>query len=160
MRKDTWSVCHLKITYPTDHSRGAVCDEWYAQYLLSFLSIWRYVHNIKGTLRPQQVGGVWKIPPKVSSFFISIWYALCNIRGSRRASRSAAEASRIDVQYIWVQEWSTLLNTLPIVIVTFAIDCWVETSPIHLLGFALKLDVDKIRANRSYSCETILWRHY
>ena len=35
MRKDTRSVCHLKITYPTDHSRWAVCER-YPQYLLSF----------------------------------------------------------------------------------------------------------------------------
>eukprot|EP00956_Cyclotella_meneghiniana_P007561 scaffold10202_cov38-Cyclotella_meneghiniana.AAC.5 len=31
--------------------------------------------------------------------------------------------------------------------VTVAIDCWGETSPIHLLGFALKLDIDEVRAN-------------
>ena len=60
------------------------------------------------------------------------------------------------VQYIWVQECRALLNTLPIVIVTFAINCWGEKRPIHLLGFVLKLDIDEVRTNRSYSCETIL----
>eukprot|EP00956_Cyclotella_meneghiniana_P022709 scaffold43275_cov67-Cyclotella_meneghiniana.AAC.4 len=48
------------------------------------------------------------------------------------------------LQYILVQEWRALLNTLPIIIVTFAIDCWGETIPINLLVFVLKLDVDKI----------------
>ena len=69
----------------------------------SFISILRYEYNIKGTLRPQQVGGVWKIPPKVSC------YALCNIRGSRRASQSAAEASlkqsRYDLDGYWLWYW-------------------------------------------------------
>eukprot|EP00956_Cyclotella_meneghiniana_P031602 scaffold83420_cov114-Cyclotella_meneghiniana.AAC.2 len=60
------------------------------------------------------------------------------------------------LQYIWVQEWRALKNTLPIVIVTFAIDCWGKMRPIHLLGFALKLDIDEVRAIRSHSCETIL----
>ena len=60
------------------------------------------------------------------------------------------------VQYIWVQEWRALKNTLPIVIVTFAIDCWGETSLFHLLGFALKLDIDEVRTNRSCSSETVL----
>ena len=27
---------------------------------------------------------------------------------------------------------------------------------IHLSGFVLKLDIDEVRANGSYSCETIL----
>ena len=61
-----------------------------------------------------------------------------------------------DIQYIWVQEWRALLNTLPIVIVTFAINCWGEMRPIHLLGFVLKLDIDEVKANRSCSSETIL----
>eukprot|EP00956_Cyclotella_meneghiniana_P041008 scaffold211497_cov36-Cyclotella_meneghiniana.AAC.1 len=39
---------------------------------------------------------------------------------------------------------------------TLAVDCCDETSPIHLLGFALKLDIDEVMAERSYSCETIL----
>ena len=47
-------------------------------------------------------------------------------------------------------------NTLPIVIVTFAIDCWGKTSVFHLLGFALKLDIGEVRTNRSCSSETVL----
>ena len=40
--------------------------------------------------------------------------------------------------------------------VTLAVDCCDETSPIHLLGFALKLDIGEVRSNHSYSCEMIL----
>ena len=40
--------------------------------------------------------------------------------------------------------------------VTLAVDRCGETSPIHLLGFALKLDIDEVMAERSYSGETIL----
>ena len=47
-------------------------------------------------------------------------------------------------------------NMLSVVKVTLAVDCCDETSPIHLLGFALKLDIDEVMAERSYSCETIL----
>ena len=43
-----------------------------------------------------------------------------------------ASKLRSPLQYIWVQEWRALLNTLPIVIVT---------CPIHLSGFVLKLDI-------------------
>eukprot|EP00956_Cyclotella_meneghiniana_P020024 scaffold34895_cov34-Cyclotella_meneghiniana.AAC.2 len=39
------------------------------------------------------------------------------------------------IQYIWVQEWRAHLNTLPIVIVTFEINCWGEMRPIHLVTF-------------------------
>ena len=49
-----------------------------------------------------------------------------------------------------------LLNAFAIVIVTLAIDCRGEMRPFHLSGFVLKLDIDEVRANRSYSCETIL----
>ena len=45
---------------------------------------------------------------------------------------------------------------LSVVKVTLAVDCCDETSPIHLLGFVLKLDIDEVMAERSYSCETIL----
>ena len=45
---------------------------------------------------------------------------------------------------------------LSVVKVTLAVDCCDETSPIHLLGFALKLDIDEVMAERSYSGETIL----
>ena len=48
------------------------------------------------------------------------------------------------------------LKMLSVVKVTLAVDCCDETSPIHLLGFALKLDIDEVMAERSYSCETIL----
>ena len=48
------------------------------------------------------------------------------------------------------------LNPLAIVIVILAIDCRGEMRPIHLLGLVLKLDIDEVRSNRSYICETIL----
>ena len=96
-------VCRLKITYPTDHSRWAVC-EWYPN-IFSFISILWYAHNIKGTLRLQQVGGVWKIPPKVSC------YALCNIlRGSQRASRSAAKACILKGRNVIMEEFFAILK--------------------------------------------------
>eukprot|EP00956_Cyclotella_meneghiniana_P035161 scaffold112213_cov44-Cyclotella_meneghiniana.AAC.2 len=56
------------------------------------------------------------------------------------------------VQYICVQVWSGFLNTLAMVMVTFAIDCRGEMRPFHLSGFVPKLDIDEVRANRSYSC--------
>ena len=61
-----------------------------------------------------------------------------------------------NLQYVWVQEWRALLKIVSVVKVTLAVDCCDETSPIHLLGFALKLDIGEVRSNRSYSCETIL----
>eukprot|EP00956_Cyclotella_meneghiniana_P037393 scaffold137978_cov76-Cyclotella_meneghiniana.AAC.1 len=41
------------------------------------------------------------------------------------------------------------------VVVTLAINCRGEMRPIHLSGLVLKLDIDEVRANHSYSCETI-----
>ena len=61
-----------------------------------------------------------------------------------------------DVQYVWVQVYRAFLKMLSVVKVTLAVDCCDETSPIHLLGFALKLDIDEVMAERSYSGETIL----
>ena len=46
------------------------------------------------------------------------------------------------------------LNPLAMVIMILAINCRGEMRPIHLLGFVLKLDIDKVRSNRRYSCET------
>ena len=45
---------------------------------------------------------------------------------------------------------------LSVVRVTLAVNRCGVTSPIHLLGFALKLDIDEVMAERSYSGETIL----
>ena len=64
---------------------------------------------------------------------------------------------RADIlQYVWVQVYRPFVKMLSVVKVTLAFDCCDETSPIHLLGFALKLDIGKVRSNLSYSCETIL----
>ena len=60
------------------------------------------------------------------------------------------------IQYVWVQVYRAFVKMLSVVKVTLAVDCCDETSPIHLLGFALKLDIDEVMAERSYSGETIL----
>ena len=62
------------------------------------------------------------------------------------------------VQYVWVQVYRAFVKMLSVVKVTLAADsdCCDETSPIHLLGFALKLDIDEVMAERSYSGETIM----
>ena len=59
------------------------------------------------------------------------------------------------LQYVWVQEWRARL-IVSMVKMTLAVDFCDETSPVHLLEFALKMDIRKVRSNRSYSCETIL----
>ena len=51
------------------------------------------------------------------------------------------------IQYIWGQEWRALLKLVSVVKVTLAVDCCDETSHTHLLGFVLKFDIDKVRAN-------------
>ena len=60
------------------------------------------------------------------------------------------------VQYVWVQVYRAFVKMLSVVKLTLAVDCCDETSPIHLLGFVLKLDIDEVMATCSYSCETIL----
>eukprot|EP00956_Cyclotella_meneghiniana_P032743 scaffold91161_cov18-Cyclotella_meneghiniana.AAC.1 len=64
--------------------------------------------------------------------------------------------SSLCLQYVWVQMYRAFVKMLSVVKVTLAVDCCDETSPIHLLGFALKLDIDEVIAERSYSGETIL----
>ena len=82
--------------------------------------------------------------------------SIVGVKGYDKTSLGSSLLTPGRIQYIWVQEWRALLNTLPMVIVTFAIDCWGKTRPIHLSGFVLKLDIVEVRATRSYSCQTIM----